>query len=251
MSRTTNEGPSGNRPDDGQCVVCGADADGVDARTRQPMCRRCASVRCDGGDQRAGRRRVTSSVKFGGARTNQVSTPGDDVNHLSGEVVIEVSGASTDYPHPTRLQREIEAAVLDVIENYGEKVSDDVDRGDGPVTDGGRSMSSNLSECRYCGELFTTPYYRNLHEAEDCSARGDGIETDGGEDQFSVRVGVQEKHPTVTDGGVVEGAKYHAVCSDCTFEAVEDDRHRAAQAVDEHEKDEPTHEPRFEEVRGR
>jgi hypothetical protein len=50
------------------------------------------------------------------------------------------------------------------------------------------------------------------------------------------------------DGGVVESAKYHAVRSDCTFEELEDDQHRAAQAVDEHESDEPPHAVHFEEV---
>jgi len=142
--RTTGEEElPAERPDDGDCVVCGADADGIDARTRQPMCRKCATIRCDGGrDVSAGRRRVTSSINFGCASNNYVATPGDDVNHLSGEVSIEVSGASTDYPHPTRLQREIEAAVSDVLDDYAERVSDDVDRGDGIWTDGGEDQFS-------------------------------------------------------------------------------------------------------------
>ena len=50
MSRTTGNGPSGNQPDDGDCVVCGDPADGIDAPTRQPICRRCALIRTDGGD---------------------------------------------------------------------------------------------------------------------------------------------------------------------------------------------------------
>ncbi|AXG09496.1 hypothetical protein [Haloplanus rubicundus] len=139
-SRTTREGPSGNQPDDGDCVVCGGEADGIDAGRdgNPPVCGYCAKIRADGGrDVSAGRRTVTSSITFGGCSSNHVSTPGDDMNHLSGEVGIEVSGASTDYPHPTRLQREIEAAVGDVLDDYAERVSDDVDRGDGPVTDGG------------------------------------------------------------------------------------------------------------------
>jgi len=49
MSRTTSEGPSGNQPDDGDCVVCGDPADGIDARTLQPVCRKCAKIRTDGG----------------------------------------------------------------------------------------------------------------------------------------------------------------------------------------------------------
>jgi len=49
MSRTTHEGPSGNQPDDGDCVVCGDPADGIDARTLQPVCRQCAKIRTDGG----------------------------------------------------------------------------------------------------------------------------------------------------------------------------------------------------------
>jgi len=51
MSRTTDEGPSGNQPDDGQCVVCGDDADGIDAgrEGNPPVCAFCAKIRTDGG----------------------------------------------------------------------------------------------------------------------------------------------------------------------------------------------------------
>ncbi|WP_251327946.1 hypothetical protein [Haloplanus pelagicus] len=165
MSRTTGNGPSGNQPDDGDCVVCGDPADGIDAPTRQPICRRCASIRCDGGQEiRPGRRRVTSSITFGGASSNYVSTPGDDVNHLSGEVSIEVSGASSDYPHPTRLQREIEAAVADVLDDYTDRVSDDVDRGDGVETDGGLLTGGG----RYhvvCSDCTLEDLKRERHQA--------------------------------------------------------------------------------------
>jgi len=175
MSRTTREGPRGNQPDDGDCVVCGDPAGGIDAPTRQPICRKCATIRCDGGQEiRPGRRRVTSSINFGGASNNYVSTPGDDTNHLSGEVSIKVSGASSDYPHPTRLQREIEAAVLDVLDTYAERVGEDVDRGDGPVTDGGQpaagtgggrhapamagSTTPERTYAHYCDEVGSTVY---------------------------------------------------------------------------------------------
>lgn len=47
--RTTRETPLENRPDDGDCVVCGNPADGIDAPTRQPICRKCATIRTDGG----------------------------------------------------------------------------------------------------------------------------------------------------------------------------------------------------------
>ncbi|WP_251328065.1 hypothetical protein [Haloplanus pelagicus] len=188
----TGNGPSGNQPDDGDCVVCGDPADGVDAPTRQPICRRCASIRCDGGQEiRPGRRRVTSSITFGGSSGNHVATPGDDVNHISGEVDIEVSGASSDYPHPTRLQREIEAAVADMLDDYAERVSDDVDR-------------------------------------------GDGIETDGGEDQFSVRVGemVREIEEDVEDSTKAEAMLY-ARCS-AAFEDLLDHYRQFAYASREH-----------------
>ena len=114
--RNRGEGLPAERLGDGECVVCGDDADGVDARTRQPICRRCASIRCDGGDMSPGRRRITSSVNFGGASNNYVSTPGDDTNHLSGEVSIEVSGASSDYSHPARVN-----ATQEVIEDYDDE----------------------------------------------------------------------------------------------------------------------------------
>ncbi|WP_257627731.1 hypothetical protein [Haloplanus salinarum] len=53
MSRATDEGPSGERFDDGDCVVCGDPADGIDAARdgNPPVCRRCAKIRLDGDPQ--------------------------------------------------------------------------------------------------------------------------------------------------------------------------------------------------------
>jgi hypothetical protein len=56
----------------------------------------------------------------------------------------------------------------------------------------------------------------------------------------------------VTDSGLLTGGgRYHVVCSDCTFEDLKHERHQAARAVDDHRTDEPSHDVRFEEVRGR
>lgn len=94
----------------------------------------------DGGvEMTPNRRTVESTVTVGAGGAEQVPTPGNDVNHLSAEITIEVSGASKDYPHPTRLNRELEAAVIETIEGYGTLVADDLDRGDGLETDGGES----------------------------------------------------------------------------------------------------------------
>jgi len=224
----------------------------------------------------ASRRTVTSSINFGGASSNHVATPGDDVNHLSGEVSIEVSGASTDYPHPTRLQREIEAAVSDVLDDYAERVSDDVDRGDGVETDGGVTTY----ECDECGEVKKC----NVDDAgqrrcPDCGRAVTTVVTDGGRGLYTCDTPTcdGEKEVTtpdgyvcrdcadelalqyeevdrgdeiVTDGGELHG-RYHVVCPDCTFEALTRHRHRAARAVDAHRNVEPSHDARFEEVSGR
>jgi|GEM_PF-6969873 len=49
--RTTDEVPRSNRPDDGSCTFCRADADGVDAAREgnPPVCSSCAKIRTDGG----------------------------------------------------------------------------------------------------------------------------------------------------------------------------------------------------------
>ncbi|GAB3321493.1 hypothetical protein [Haloplanus salinarum] len=49
--RTTDEVPRSNRPDDGSCTFCRADADGVDAAREgnPPVCSNCAKIRADGG----------------------------------------------------------------------------------------------------------------------------------------------------------------------------------------------------------
>ncbi|WP_251329599.1 hypothetical protein [Haloplanus pelagicus] len=318
-------------------MVCGDPADGVDAPTRQPICRRCASIRCDGGQEiRPGRRRVTSSITFGGASSNYVSTPDEDVNHLSGEVSIKVSGASSDYPHPTRLQREIEAAVADVLDDYADRVSDDVDRGDGVETDGGEDQfsvrvgemvreieedvedSTKAEAMLYarCSAAFEDAVNTTdlppenalgvmtaaLFEAADTVGyarsdvietarehyvdgddvdRGDGVETDGGRNLYTCdtptcdgekevitpdgyvcrdcadALAVQYEEVdrgdgVVSDGGLLTGGgRYHVVCSDCTYEHLKRERHQAARAVDDHRTDEPSHDVRFEEVRGR
>jgi len=50
-SRTTDEATLQENPDDGQCVVCTARADGVDAAREgnPPVCSNCAKIRTDGG----------------------------------------------------------------------------------------------------------------------------------------------------------------------------------------------------------
>jgi hypothetical protein len=50
-SRTTDEATLQENPDDGQCVVCTAPADGVDAAREgnPPVCSNCAKIRADGG----------------------------------------------------------------------------------------------------------------------------------------------------------------------------------------------------------
>lgn len=317
MSRTTGNGPSGNQPDDGDCVVCGDPADGIDAPTRQPICRKCATIRTDGGEDQfservdemvreietevddstpaeamlyarcsaafedavnntdlpaenalgvvtaalfeaadtvgyarsdvietarehyvdgddldrgdgpvtdggrdvsAGRRHVTSSINFGGASSNHVSTPGEDVNHLSGEVSIEVSGASTDYPHPTRLQREIEAAVSDVLDDYAEHVGDDVDRGDGIETDGGRLPEGQPIDPLVCPRG---------HHAVDVDATRFGCETCRANDLEPARwdkselVDLRTEEPPLVDDGddrgrlMADGGVTTYDCPDC------------------------------------
>lgn len=135
---------------------------------------------------RPGRRRVTSTVGFGSVSPNQVATPGD-VNHIRGEVNIEVSGASSDYPHPTRLQREIEAAVIDVLENYSKKVVDDVDRGDGLVSDGGVTTY----ECSKCGDVPRCNVDENgQRRCPDCGRAVTAVVTDGGREQVMYKVEV-------------------------------------------------------------
>jgi hypothetical protein len=49
--RTTDEVPRSNRPDDGSCTFCRAEADGVDAARKgnPPVCSTCAKIRADGG----------------------------------------------------------------------------------------------------------------------------------------------------------------------------------------------------------
>lgn len=163
MSRTTREGPRGNQPDDGDCVVCGGEPDGIHARILEPICEWCARLDLD---------------------------------------------------------------------------DDGIDRGDGPVTDGGRDLYSCDTPtcdgekevitpdgyvCRDCADALAVQY----EEVE----RGDGVATDGG---------------LLTGGSV-----YHVVCSDCTFEKVISERHHAARAVDVHRRAKPSHDTRFEEVSGR
>jgi len=50
--RTTDEATLEENPDDGQCVVCTAPADGVDAAREgnPPVCSVCAKIRADGGN---------------------------------------------------------------------------------------------------------------------------------------------------------------------------------------------------------
>jgi hypothetical protein len=56
MSRTTDEELRDDKRDAGDCVVCGAEADGIDAGRdgNPPVCGFCAKVRLDGGEPAAG-----------------------------------------------------------------------------------------------------------------------------------------------------------------------------------------------------
>lgn len=207
MSRATEEGPNGNQPDDGDCVVCGDPADGIDARTRDPMCRRCASIRCDG-----------------------------DVSCFYCDLETEGAHPTCDRPDCNNLTHGYGQERKRVLSNCPRHRSD-VDRGDGPVTDGGRGLyTCDTPTCDGEKEVTTPDGYVCRDCADELAAKYEEVD---------------RRERTATDGGVLEGAKYHAVCSDCTFEELEDDRHRAAQRVDEHETDEPSHDVRFEEVSGR
>ncbi|AXG09497.1 hypothetical protein [Haloplanus rubicundus] len=118
------------------------------------------------------------------------------------------------------------------------------DRGE-PVasTGGGRyapamggSTTPERTYAHYCDEIGSTVYAPRRKcplgcYADDDVDRGEGVETDG--------------------GLLTGGSRYHVVCSDCTFEELKRERHQAARAVDVHRRAKPSHDARFEEVRGR
>jgi hypothetical protein len=85
-----------------------------------------------------GRHSVESEVRFGGMRTDRLDLPTDGMNHVSGSVSIEVSGASGDWPWPARVARELEAAVVEALENVGPDGRSDGERA-ALETDGGES----------------------------------------------------------------------------------------------------------------
>jgi len=231
--RTTRETPLENRPDDGDCAVCGDPADGIDAPTRQPICCKCATIRTDGG-------RVEKHLHVA------VDAHGNPV-HLYRDLDAAEAAVESDayaYSHV--------AGVWPDVPLISASPSD-IDRGDGTVPDGGRepvastgggrhaptmdgSTTPERTYAHYCDEVGSTVYAPRrkcplgCYEDDDRD-RGDGVKTDGG---------------LLTGGG-----RYHVVCSDCTFEDLKRERHQAAHAVDDHRDDEPSHDVRFEEVRGR
>jgi hypothetical protein len=118
------------------------------------------------------------------------------------------------------------------------------DRGE-PVasTGGGRhapamggSTTPERTYAHYCDEIGSTVYAPRRKCPLECYKdddvdHGEGVETDG--------------------GLLTGGSRYHVVCSDCTFEELKRERHQAARAVDVHRRAKPSHDARFEEVRGR
>ena len=118
-------------------------------------------------------------------------------------------------------------------EHYVDDQENDVDRGDGPIPDGGTQLPACETPTCDGGKEVVTP---DGYVCRDC-AEALAAEYE--------RVAADER--TVADGG----GHYHVVRSDCTFEGLKRERHRAARAVDAHEFDEPSHDVRFEEVTGR
>jgi len=197
MSRTTSEGPSGNQPDDGDCVVCGDDADGIDAPTRQPICRKCATIRTDGGEDQF-------SVRVGEMvreieETVDGSTKAEAMLYARCSAAFEDALNDTDLP-PENALGVMTAALFEAADQVGFPRS---------------------------AVIETAREHYVLQEIDDL----DDLVTDGG---------------LLTGGG-----RYHVVCSDCTLEDLKRERHQAARAVDDHRDDEPSHDVRFEEVRGR
>ena len=270
MSRTTGNGPSGNQPDDGDCVVCGDPADGIDAPTRQPICRKCATIRTDGGEDQFSIR-VGELVRGIEAEVDD-STTAEAMLYARCSAAFEDTVNNTDLP-PENALGVMTAALFeaadtigfarsDVIETAREHYvdEDDVDRGDGPVTDGGRIPE---------GQPIDPLVYPRGHHAIDVDATRFGCETCRSNDLEPARwdkselVDLRSEKPPladdgdergrlVTDGGLLTGgSRYHVVCSDCTFEDLKRERHQAARAVDDHRTDEPSHDVRFEEVTGR
>jgi hypothetical protein len=189
MSRTTGNGPSGNQPDDGECIVCGGTADGIDARLLEPICEWCALLHLD-----------------------------------------------ADFD------------------------PDDVDRGDGVETDGGRIPEGQPIDPLVCPrghhsvEVGASRFGCETCRSNDLEpARWDRSElVDLRTEEPPLADGSDERGRLVTDGGLLTGgSRYHVVCSDCTFEDLKRERHQAARAVDDHRTDEPSHDVRFEEVAGR
>lgn len=129
-------------------------------------------------DPRPGWRTVESSVRFGSSGRVAIEIPDDEMHHLSGEVTIKVSGADIDYPLPARLNRELEAAVIDAIEAFGRQVGADIDRGDGVETDGGTSPacpdcgSATISR-RQPGHAMSDPWVDTRWRCGDCGHRFD------------------------------------------------------------------------------
>jgi len=147
-------------------------------------------------------------------------------SNLPGDVVRTARDLGYELSHATT--RNKHGRTVGYAEFVPTDAGDDVDRGDGPVTDGGVTTY----ECGECGDVERCDVDdAGQRRCPDCGRAVTAIVTDGG---------------LLTGGG-----RYHVVCSDCTFEDLKHERHQAARAVDDHRTDEPSHDVRFEEVRGR
>jgi hypothetical protein len=211
------------RPDDGDCVVCGDDADGIDARTRQPICRKCATIRCDGGAPDHVDDDLADAI---------ASIPHADVESITqlddghGHFVIESDPDDQDVD-------EIDAALNDAgYERNGHlpvpgmtqqnftpvDESDDVDRGDGVETDGGRIPEGQPIDPLVCPRG---------HHAVDVDATRFGCETCRANDLEPARwdkselVDLRSEEPPLADYGdergrlMADGGVTTYDCPDC------------------------------------
>jgi hypothetical protein len=148
MSRTTDEELRDDKRDAGDCVVCGTEADGIDAGRdgNPPVCGFCAKVRLDGGEDQF-------SVRVG-EMVREIEDEVDDSTPAEAMLYARCSAAFEDAVNNTDLPPENALGVMtsalfeaadtvgyarsDVIETAREHYVDDVERGDGPTTDGGQ-----------------------------------------------------------------------------------------------------------------
>ena len=109
--------------DSAECHVCGREADGVDARTGEPICARCASIRTDGGrsaDDSLTRSRVCAESSVSGDVSG-------DMNFLTPTVKIEISGADEESGDVWQLHDELRRAVAETIRDFDPSAYPEVD----------------------------------------------------------------------------------------------------------------------------